>query len=173
MSKEKTRNSAGTGHNRNTISIKAPFKIEKDEKRRFIRLEITDPLSYSVMKDRTNSFWPQGDGPAYTGSILNISAGGVLIFSEAPLEEGTLVVVKMMLQGIEVISNVIGLVKRAESDENEWLIGIEFITREKLTDYLSTAEYELIPQDYTSFDEHLRNILNKYICTRKVPKEEK
>ncbi|MEW5924018.1 MAG: PilZ domain-containing protein [Candidatus Zixiibacteriota bacterium] len=172
MSKEKIINKPGTDSKRNTISVKAPFRIEKDEKRRFIRLEITDPLSYSVLKDREGSFWPEIDGPSYTGSILNISAGGVLVLSDAPLQEGTLVVIRMMLQGVEVINNVIGIVKRAESDEGEWLIGIEFITRESLRDYVSAAEYELIPKDVSSFDEHLRTVLNKYISERKVIREE-
>lgn len=172
MSKQKTINKPGIGSGRNVISVKAPFKIEKDEKRKFIRLEITDPLNYSVLKDRNNGFWPESDGPSYTGSILNISAGGVLILSDAPLQEGTLVVIRMMLQGIEIINNVIGIVKRAESDENEWLIGIEFITRESLRDHISAAEYDLIPNDVASFDEHLRNILNKYIYQRRAMKED-
>jgi len=168
MSKQKHTEGQGTETGRNSISVKAPFKIENDEKRRFIRLEILDPLSYSVLKDRASGFWPDGDGPVFTGSILNISAGGVLIVSKAALSEGTLVIIKMTLQGVEAVNNVIGIVKRAEQDEDEWLVGIEFITRKALTDHLSSAEYDLVPENIASFNEHVQNILNKYVNRQRV-----
>ena len=172
MNKQKTKNTVGTGSDRNTVSVRAPFKLEKDEKRQFIRIEITDPLGYSILKDRAGSFWPKGDGPAYTGSILNISAGGVLIIGQAPLQEGTLVIIKMNLQGVEVIKDVIGIVKRSEQDENDWLVGIEFITRESLVDYMTAAEFDMIPEDVRSFNEHLQDILNNYVSRMRVTQGE-
>lgn len=172
MDKQKTKNTVGTGTDRNTVSVRAPFKLEKDEQRQFIRIEITDPLGYSILKDRSGSYWPQGDGPSYTGSILNISAGGVLIVGQAPLQEGTLVIIKMNLQDIEVIKDVIGIVKRSEQDEDDWLVGIEFITRESLVDYMTAAEFDLIPEDVRSFNEHLRGVLDKYVARNRVSKEE-
>ncbi len=171
MNKQKTKNTTGSGTDRNAITVRAPFKLEEDEKRRFIRIEITDPLNYSVLKDRAGSYWPKGDGPSYTGSILNISAGGVLIVSQAPLQEGTLVIITMNLQDVEVIKNVIGIVKRSEQDENDWLIGIEFITRESLVDYMTSSEFDMIPDDVRSFDQHLREILNNYVTRKRISKE--
>jgi len=171
MSKQKNRNGSKNEIERNTISVKAPFKLEKDDQRRFIRLEIIDPLNYSVLKNRSGGFWPDGDGPSYTGSILNISAGGLLIISDGALEEGSLVIIKLSLQGVEIIKNVIGIVKRVEQDENDWLVGIEFITRETLTDRLTSAEFDLIPKDVASFNEHLRGILNNYVQQKQITKE--
>jgi c-di-GMP-binding flagellar brake protein YcgR len=155
----------------NVVSVKAPFKLQSDQKRRFIRLEISEPVDYSVLRDSRDGFWPKGDGPQYKGSILNLSAGGVLILSADPIEEGNIVLLKMTLQDVELIDQIIGIVKRADSDEGEWLIGIEFISQESLADYFSEAEFALLPDNVASFNEKLRNVLNKYVYFKKVSNE--
>ncbi len=147
----------------NVVSVKKPFKLYEDRSRRYIRLEISEPITFMILRDRENGFRTRSDGQTYNGSILNISAGGILISSEAPLEEGTLLIMKMSLQEVEVIDKVIGLVKRADADSGEWLIGIEFISREYLVDHFSSAELEMIPPKIASFDEQLKKILNKYV----------
>jgi len=101
----------------NVLSVKKPFKLYKEEKRRYIRLEISEPIDLSILKDDVDSYWPEGDGPKYTGSILNISAGGVLVISDCPVKEGMIVLLKISLQDIEVLDNIIGLVKRVDDDE--------------------------------------------------------
>ncbi len=155
----------------NVVSVKLPFKLHKEQKRRFIRLEISEPVNYSLLRDHTDGFWPLGDGPVYKGSILNISAGGVLIIGQDPIEEGAIVLIKMTLQDIEILDRVIGIVKRADVDQDEWLIGIEFISKEYLGDYFSDAEYDLLQDDIASFDEQLRNVLNKYVYYKRVSDE--
>jgi len=155
----------------NVVSVKSPFKIQKEQKRRFIRLEISEPVNYSLLRDHFGGFFPQGDGPEYKGSILNISAGGVLITSEDPMEEGAIVLIKVTLQDIELIDRIIGIVKRADADENEWLVGIEFISKENLSDYFTDAEFDLLPDNIASFNERLRNVLNKYIYYKRVSSE--
>ncbi len=147
----------------NVVSVKRPFKLYKDHSRRYIRLEISEPITFMILRDRENGFRTRPDNQVYNGSILNISAGGILITSEAPLEDGALLIMKISLQEVEVIDKVIGLVKRADADGDEWLIGIEFISREYLVDHFSSAELEMIPPEIASFDEQLKKTLNKYV----------
>jgi len=147
----------------NVVSVKKPFALHKDKSRHYIRLEISEPLSFSILRDRENGFRTQPNEQIFQGSILNISAGGVLIETETPLGEGSLITMKMSLQEVETIDHVIGLVKRADADENMWLIGIEFISREYLVDHFSSAELEIIPPELASFDERLKMTLNKYV----------
>ncbi len=154
-------------------SVKPPFKIRQDGQRRYIRLEISEPVSYSVLKDGNGRFSPSAERPYYTGSILNISAGGMLIVSENPLEEGTMIFLKMFLQEIEALDNIIGVVKRAEMDAGDWLIGVEFVSRERLSDHLSDAELRMLPENAASFDERVKMALNKYIFYQKVTRENK
>ena len=158
----------------NVVSVKKPFKLHKEEKRRFIRLEIAEPIDLSMLKDDVNGYWPDGDGPSYKGSILNLSAGGVLVISDSPVKEGMLVLLKISLQDIEVLDNVIGLVKRVDDDaEGERLIGVEFISREYLKDVFSSSEIELLPDNIASFNELLKKTLNKYVYYKRVSEESK
>lgn len=151
----------------NVVSVKRPFKLYKDQSRRYIRLEISEPISLLILRDRENGFRTRLDGQVFTGSILNISAGGVLITGDTPLEEGSLLIMKMSLQDVEVIDKIIGKVKRADADGDEWLIGIEFISREYLVDHFSSAELEMIPPEISSFDERLKKTLNKYVSYKR------
>ncbi len=152
----------------NVVSVRSPFRLYKDQTRRYIRLEISEPIEYAVLKDESGGFWPQGDGPAFRGNILNLSAGGVLIESNDPVAEGALVVISMSLQEVEELDGIVGLVKRAVSDNGQWLVGIEFVPNEYLQDGLSAAELDVIPENLTSFDERLSNVLSRYVYYRKV-----
>lgn len=152
----------------NVLSVKRPFKLYQDEKRRYIRLEISEPIDLSILKDDAEGYWPEGDGPDYKGSILNLSAGGVLVISDSPVKEGMLVLLKIYLQDIEVLDNIIGLVKRVDDDDTERLIGIEFISREYLNDVFSSSEIEFLPDNVASFSEQLKKTLNKYVYYKRV-----
>jgi len=152
----------------NVLSVKRPFKLYQDEKRRYIRLEIAEPIDLSILKDDVEGYWPEGDGPNYKGSILNLSAGGVLVISDSPVKEGMLVLLKIYLQDIEVLDNIIGLVKRVDDDDTERLIGIEFISREYLKDVFSSSEIEFLPDNVASFNEQLKKALNKYVYYKRV-----
>lgn len=156
----------------NVLSVKKPFKLYKEEKRRFIRLEISEPIDLSILKDDVEGYWPEGDGPKYEGSILNLSAGGVLVLSDSPVKEGMLVLLKISLQDVEILDNIIGLVKRVDDDtDGERLIGIEFISREYLEDVFSFSEIEFLPENVTSFNEQLKKTMNKYVYYKRVSKE--
>lgn len=154
------------------VKIRPPFKIQREQKRRYIRIEISEPVNYSVLRDSSRGFHPEGDRLIYQGSILNLSAGGILLLCNEAIEEKTLVSLKMTLQDVELLRNVIGFVKRCDADSDDWLIGVEFISREQLTDYFSQAEMELLPENVASFDEQLRAVLNKYIYRRRVAYEQ-
>jgi hypothetical protein len=152
----------------NVVSVKKPFKLVHEMKRRYIRLEISEPVTFSVLRDNQDGFWPQGNGPSFSGRILNVSAGGVLIVTEEPVMEGTLILLKMSLQDIEVLDHIIGLVKRVDDSGGEWLIGIEFVTREYLNDVLSRGEIDVLTDAIASFDERLQETLNKYVYYKRV-----
>ena len=107
----------------------------------------------------------------HNGSILNLSAGGVLIVSDHGIREYSIVLMKMTVQDIELIDRIVGRVKRTEGDGDDWLIGIEFISREQMDDYFSEAEIELLPEEASSFTEQIRSVLNRYIYSRKVERE--
>jgi hypothetical protein len=150
------------------LAARKPFKVEMQDSRRFVRIEISSPMSLSKIKDAGGNFEPDGDWHTLHGLILNISAGGVLVEVDQPLLEGDVVSMHFTLQEIESIDNVLGLVKRADEDEGAFLAGIQFITREYLRDIFSQAEMDLLPDRLTNFNESIRDVLNKYIFLERI-----
>jgi hypothetical protein len=171
MSRSRLKHISEIEAGRESINVREPFHLVRDQKRRFIRLEISEPIEILLVNDRTGEVYDEDRAPGYRGSIMNLSAGGVLIECDSPIAEGSLVLIKMTLQDVEVVDRVLGLVKRADADGDKWLIGLEFISREQLRDYLSKAEIEVLPDNVNSFDERVRNVLNKYVYSHRIKRE--
>jgi hypothetical protein len=150
------------------VSVKSPFKLHKDGKRRFIRIELSEPVTFTLLRDSNGIIYSEMKRPVYSGSILNVSAGGILVSGNDPVEEGSILLLKMSLQGIEVLDNIIGIVKRAEFADKDWLIGIEFVPREQLPDLFSAGEIEILPANAASFDERIKMVLNKYAFRKRI-----
>jgi len=145
-----------------------PFRVEQQEQRRFVRLEISSPMTLQRIKDAQGQFTPDGDWHSVNGTILNISAGGVLVETDQPLLSGDVVAMHFIVQDVESLSNVLGMVKRSEQDQQVFLAGIEFITREYLEDVFSQAEMDLLPSSLTNFSEGVREVLNKYVFRERI-----
>jgi len=152
----------------NELAVRKPFRMNRDNQRRFIRLEISSPMTINKIKDAVGNFWPEGDWHLINGMILNISAGGVLVEVDQPLLEGDVVSMSFTLQDVECLDNVLGLVKRVDGEDGFFLAGVEFITREYLEDLFSRGELDLLPEDLSNFNESVRNVLNKYVYAEKL-----
>jgi len=143
--------------------VRSPFRVTQDTRRRFVRVEITSPLYLQRIKGADGGFWPEGQGQPIAGSILNISLGGVLVDLENPVFAGDIVTLRFNLQGEVILQNVLGLVKRSEESEGKFLTGVEFVTRENLSDRMTSAELEVLSDDIDGFDDNVRKVLKKYI----------
>jgi len=140
-----------------------PFKVERREKRAFIRIEISSPLSLNTIRSRQQSFNPDGDGSTIKGTILNISSGGVLAEINQQLTEGDIVSMRFTLQDELELDRVLGVVKRCDSDNEGAIVGIEFVSDEKLCDLLSTAEIDLLKDKFTDFSSGVNRLLSGFI----------
>jgi hypothetical protein len=153
------------------FQVKPPFKIMEDNRRRFIRIDIDAPITFCTIKSVEGTFWAECDGPSGSGEILNISAGGILLFTPQPVMEGTVVSMSLQLEGCDTIDHILGLVKRTELDSGGYLVGVESVTRERLGDVLADDEIQQLPDNLASFTERLRALLNQYIYARKLGEE--
>lgn len=147
----------------NENALRSPFKVTKDTRREFVRVEITSPLYLQCIKSTDGGFWAEGKGQPITGSILNISLGGVLVDLADPVHQGDIVSLRFNLQGELILENVLGLVKRTEESEGKYLTGVEFIDRKVLSDKLSAAEIDMLPKELNGFDDNVRKVLTKYL----------
>lgn len=146
-----------------TMTVARPFKLERDERRRYVRLEISSPMQLRKIRDIGGQYWPEGERRIIDGLIYNISANGVLVEVHQPVNEGDVVTMRFTLQDVENIEHVLGLVKRVDDDESGYLVGIEFIGRQDLNDLFTREELSHLPSKLVGFDESIRTVLNKYV----------
>ena len=64
MTKDRTKFISEIDTGRIDIRANAPFKVQKEKGRRYIRLEISETMSFAILKDAQGGFYPDGDGPA-------------------------------------------------------------------------------------------------------------
>jgi hypothetical protein len=149
---------------RTETTVGKPFKMERDEdNRRFVRLDISAPVAMYHLKDGEQPLTPPEHAEYMEAMLLNISAGGVLVELERELTPGDVVCMRFTLQDVEAIDHVLGLVKRCDRDEEVFLAGVEFTSREHLADILSGADMEMLPEQACSFHERAQLVLEKYV----------
>ncbi|RME26743.1 MAG: PilZ domain-containing protein, partial [Candidatus Zixiibacteriota bacterium] len=100
----------------NTVAARPPFRVETENRRRFIRIEISTPMSLDRVRNGEGELQPLTDVQTIHGRILNISGGGVLVDLDQLIDEGDLVLMSFTLQGVEQLRDVAGLVKRVDHD---------------------------------------------------------
>lgn len=145
------------------MKSRKPFDVTTENRRRFIRLEIASPMTLQKIKESGGEFLSEVDWHIINGSILNISAGGVLVDADQILFEGDVVSMAFTLQGAEQLDSVLGLVKRVDHDEATFLAGIEFVSEEKLRDLFSQGEVDMLPGNMTDFNQGVCTVLDKYV----------
>lgn len=150
-----------------SIKARRPLKVTDQDKRRFVRLEITKPMAIRRIKDAFGNYWAEGDQENH-GTLLNLSAGGVLIEVEEPLNEGDVVGMRFVVPDVEPLDGVLGLVKRCELDEDVHLVGVQFVNREQLKDMLTEAEMTLLDGKFSEFQQTVREVLNNYLYREQV-----
>jgi len=150
------------------IKVRPPFKLHTDNQRRFVRLEISSPMSLKKVKDVFGNFRQHKEEFTISGTILNISEGGILVELDQPLNEGDIVSMRFTLQGVVTLENVLGTVKRTDQDNTCYLAGIEFVDRNYLLDKLSQAEMEMISENLSDFETTVQDVLKKYIYRERV-----
>jgi len=146
--------------------IKAPLKIRRTQRRRYIRLDISAPVTFRILSLQVE----EGliSKLEHSGVILNVGGGGILMVTKRKLKEGNFIILDMNLEGCEVISGVLGRTKRIEQSGDEFLVGVEFCPQEELEYYLSSEQIAQLPVRVRSFNQRLREVLSKYIFYRQV-----
>jgi hypothetical protein len=145
------------------IEIRKPLKLQSKNQRRFVRLTISSPINFKRIKDIFGNFSPNAEEYPIDGSILNISEGGVLVELDQPLNEGDIVAMRIVMEQVEPLEGVLGLVKRCDHDEDFHIVGIQFVRREDLIDRLSQAEMDLLSKDLNNFSQSVQQLLGRYL----------
>jgi c-di-GMP-binding flagellar brake protein YcgR len=144
--------------------VRQALQLYKTRKRRYVRLEIAAPVVFAPLDvDRPLD---QDHLDQQTGTILNISGGGVLLACSKRLDEEAYVSLNLELAGLETLAGVIGKIKRVDSDgEDEYLVGVEFCSEKELTTVFGEAN---IGSVISSFDNRVKRYLLRYVFANKV-----
>ncbi len=145
------------------IKVRPPFKLTTENQRRYVRLEISSPMTLRKIKDVFGNFWAHGTSFTIDGTILNISAGGVLLEVDQPLNEGDIISMFFTLQENETLENVLGAVKRTDRDDTTFLAGVEFVGKNYLMDKLSQAELDMLSENLSDLENTVQKVLQKYV----------
>lgn len=156
----KSNNPAKSGYSAEEV----PFEICQEDRRKFVRIEFSAPISIKNLMEMLKNRVPFDDLYQIKGEILNISECGMLVETENLINEDDLVLIKLSVEGMNEIDNVIGLVKRSELYNEISLAGIEFMNVEKLQDKLAQSEYELLAKHITTFENGLFEAIQKYMA---------
>jgi hypothetical protein len=151
-----------------TIRVKKPLRLQSENQRRFIRLTISSPINFRRIKDIFGNFTPNADDYPIDGTILNISEGGLLAELDQPLNEGDIVAMRIIMEQVEPLEGVLGLVKRCDRDENFHLVGIQFVRRDDLADKLSQSEMELLSSNLNHFSQTVQKLLSRYLQSKRT-----
>ncbi len=153
------------------MKVSKPFKVYQHKRRKYVRLEINSPIKFKVFNTAEIDL-DLDDNQTCTGTVLNISGGGVLMETEYTVHEDDYLVMAISFKDSDMLSGIIGKVKRVDDDEGEpHLVGIEFMSPEQLKEEMPDEVLEHLDKDVFTFDEQIRRTLLKYVFSQKVENE--
>jgi c-di-GMP-binding flagellar brake protein YcgR len=150
-----------------SMKVKKLSNTERIQRRKNVRLDISGKMKYRILGHQSEN------GPALgsekTGTLLNISAGGVLFEGDHKIKSEAILLMSFSLKESDRLDNVLAVVKRCEGTrEDGYIIGAEFITKANLNDYGLDRLSEFLPQGTGTFDESLQKIVVQFIYDEQV-----
>ncbi|MDA8233825.1 MAG: PilZ domain-containing protein [Clostridia bacterium] len=128
------------------ISIDRPTSIKRTQRRNFVRINTKLPVSYNIINDEMSeaAIFQQG-------ITLDISGGGIRFQTSVFLPEGTVVELKVDIQGhgqISALGKVIRTISSGEKEKKSYLIGVQFMIieekdRDKIIRHIFDKQREL------------------------------
>jgi len=154
--------------NKKTTARAAAPQATRQQKRRFVRLEIFSPVAFtSIVTENDGRVRLRPEKKA--GVLLNLSGGGALISSQDSATSDELVLMKFDVKGFDALTNVLGRVKRVEDcADGERLIGVEFLDPSQLDDPVLSAGLSKLTENPKDFTEGLSRLISRYVFQRQI-----
>lgn len=150
----------------NAVELKTDGPVERKQRRRFVRLDISGAIRFRIL-DRPGRAEAVVGGEL-PGTLLNISAGGVLFETESEVVEDSILILSFSLKGKEGLENILAVVKRVDSDDGFYLVGAEFVTADNSADLGLESLKNLLPPGTGTFDDNLQKLILQFIYSQQV-----
>lgn len=156
----------------NLTMLKPVSEVERAQKRRFVRIDIAGDMVFRTFDTRADN---KGSFSCdKKGELLNISAGGILITTTEPANEDSILLLNFWMKNNQRLNNILGIVKRVESSassdnpENEYLVGVEFLSKETSTKNIPWDLSEILPPDTNYFDDALQELVVAFVYKQQI-----
>lgn len=139
-----------------------PFPLKTSGGRKYFRIGLSSPVRFRLLSCKNGKIKLCED--RLSGEILNLSEGGVLLLTGSTVPEEGFILLTLSLNKLVVLEGVLGKIKKVErSDQQDFLVGVEFTSREQLEELASSEQVARLPVKVASFDRKLREIISSYL----------
>jgi len=158
--------------NENLTILQPVSDYKKTQRRRFVRIDIDGDITFKTFdcsEQNKGMFSVENKG-----ELLNISAGGILLITGKPINEDDLLLLNFWIKNSQRLENIPGIVKRvetsinSETQEREYLTGIEFLSKEKSEKHFHLNLAEYLPSDVNYFNDALQKLVVQFVYKQQV-----
>jgi len=155
------------------IRLSSLGKIERVQRREYVRIEKAIDLKYSVLKNSTSGFllnqltWHESHS-------RNISAGGILIRVNDDFKKGDILLMRINEYELIGIPRFVCTVCHRQITIDDFnYAGMEFIKHNDLAVYFRPEETKKLPSLAKRFDVHIQNKMVNYIFEEQIKERQK
>jgi c-di-GMP-binding flagellar brake protein YcgR len=155
------------------VHLSSIGKINRVQRREFVRILKRVDLIYSLLKNKSSGFvldqltW-------HNSYSKDISAGGISIRVDDDATEGDIHLIRINEYDIMGIPRFIAAIcRRIFTVEDYRFGGLEFITKENLSNHFRSDEINMIPSLIKRFNAHTQNKMIRYVFDEQVKERQK
>ncbi len=150
-----------------SMNIQKITDTDRVQRRKYVRLDISGEMTYKVVETSTSG--DEGLSSEKDGTILNLSAGGVLFEVAKKIKVDSILIVGFVLKENQALNNILAIVKRCEGSKADgYLVGAEFLTKNNIAQYGLNKLQDFLPPGSGTFDENLQKLIVQFIYDQQV-----
>ncbi len=155
------------------VVLNSLSKIERVQRREFVRILKRADLKYSILKNPSSGFvldqltW-------HNSYSRDISAGGISLKVNDDVRDGDILLIRINEYDLMRIPRFIAAIcRRIFTIEDYRFGGMEFITKDNLLKYFRSEEIRKLPSLVKRFSDRIRNKMVRYIFNEQIKERQK
>lgn len=157
------------GHNGNMFKINLPRRLGRVQRRRFVRVELLKPLSFTLVDEIKWEVGWEEKTKWHNAVCINISGGGMLVESSEKIEDEKLILLKtVFFFEVGLPLTIAAVCRRTFSDKGRFYAGIEFLLPDRLRRHFRTDELSRLPESVHMFDHRAQARLESHVFKEQI-----
>ena len=161
------------GKNDNAVELLLLGKMERVQRRNFVRIDMKIGLKFSILKKTEIS--DKLLEPCWRDSFSrNVSAGGMLMNVGEDIVEGDILMVRIGDNNVTGLPRLLTvLCCRIVSLREDRFAGVEFIKNENMHLYFTPKEISSLPSQIQQFDNNVQNRMVRFVFEQQLKERQK